>query len=72
MKLFYLIAIICVPSFGCFDLVKPHPEIKGLDQCKIEAQKELKNIKQHYMERKIPLSKIRIYCKELPQKWQVS
>ena len=72
MKLFYLIAIICVPSFGCFDLVKPHPEIKGLEQCKIEAQKELENIKQHYMEKKIPLKRIRIYCKELPQKWQVS
>ena len=46
MKLFYLIAIICVPSFGCFDLVKPHPEIKGLEQCKTEAQKELKIIKE--------------------------
>ena len=61
MKLFYLIAIICVPNFGCFDMVKPHPEIKGLEQCKIEAQKELENIKQHYMERKIPLKRIRIY-----------
>ena len=53
-------------------MVKPHPEIKGLEQCKIEAQKELENIKQHYMEKKIPLKRIRIYCKELPQKWQVS
>ena len=53
-------------------MVKPHPEIKGLEQCKIEAQKELKILKQHYMERNIPLKRITIYCKELPQKWQVS
>ena len=72
MKLFYLIAIICVPDFGCFDIIKPHPEIKGIEQCKIKAQKELEIIKQNYMERKIPLSKIKIYCKEIPQKWQVS
>ena len=72
MKLFYLIALICVPNFGCFDIVKPHPEIKGLEQCRIEAQKELENIKQNYMEKKIPLKRITIYCKEIPQKWQVS
>ena len=72
MKLFYLIALICVPNFGCFDIVKPHPEIKCLEQCRIEAQKELKIIKQNYMERKIPLKKITIYCKEIPKRWQVS
>ena len=71
MKLFYLIAIICVPSFGCFDIVKPHPEIKGLEQCRIEAQKELEIIKQNYMARNIPLKRIKIYCKEIPKRWQV-
>ena len=71
MKLFYLIAIICVPDFGCFDIIKPHPEIKGIEQCKIEAQKELEIIKEDYMARKIPLERIKIYCKELPKRWQV-
>ena len=71
MKLFYLIAIICVPSFGCFDIVKPHPEIKGLEQCKIEAQKELKILKEDYMARNIPIKLIKIFCKEIPKRWQV-
>ena len=71
MNLFYLIAIICVPNFGCYDIVKPHPEIKGLEQCKIEAQKELKILKEDYMARNIPLKLIKIYCKEIPKRWLV-
>jgi len=71
MNLFYLIAIVCVHSFGCFDIIKPHPEIKGIEQCKIEAQKELEILKEHYMARNIPLEKIKIYCKEIPKRWQV-
>ena len=72
MKLFFLIAVICVPTLECFTQIVGNKEIKGLTMCKQEAQIELKKIIKNYGDRSIPLSNVRIYCKELPQRWQVS
>ena len=72
MKLFILLAVICIPSFGCFSQIKADKEIKGITMCKQEAQIELKKMLENYQEKKIPITSIKIYCKEIPQRWQVS